>query len=693
MLRDIILELFNSQYSLPTQSVSSDSNDQFLWQSSSTNNDSDTYGLNYCPRIEPIHWPFVCNIALAIGNPLRSAVTATLQLSALQTTDYNKDISKDPKVLRQQVSVQAPILADTIVKNNRQEFFKAFDILDTYCYLNRPVTQHNLPSILVKARQHIESMAAAGQLNSIEFRWVQDFIEGLGSALSDSPDIFQQLCEGQLLDIYYQDLLPTSLFKPEPLRLRNIAQQVTQEYLVVSVLNNYLDSVIQQPGYTTFKCADLQQLDEHAQEFFTGNGANEAYYKQLISYYIDQVRHTLLNATMSSQTALTMDNLTCFDIILATKFEQTLAEFGFQATDFLQHKQRFDKHETGLAHTLLHSAGSNKLYELMKTFDQNSYHDAMMSDAMQYIVDKQPIPPKANNPQLQTLILGSGYSGKVCLAREVDINRQLVAIKKIVDTTQARSKATQELTSVDSIKQHISTDEHQFFSLPSDTIKTSGKKSEIKTYLISQLETQGDVFQQFKAIRQLAAHNSLAFNQQNYAILRRITDIVHVLEKNNLCHPDLKPENIFGNKLGDFGEIWTNGCGKLGINTRLYAPPEARSLDVFAGDNFKGYDRFALGLMFIESITGKRPHKFAINSPLWLYFSQSLQDGSRNWHSGYTTHSVPRFDEGLKREYTQYEQAILLLGKALAADKPSKRISPVECMTMLDRLSATYLVE
>lgn len=110
--------------------------------------------------------------------------------------------------------------------------------------------------------------------------------------------------------------------------------------------------------------------------------------------------------------------------------------------------------------------------------------------------------------------------------------------------------------------------------------------------------------------------------QEAISIVLMIANAINVVHEKNIIHHDIKPANILLTsqgvvKVGDFGIANTGG------GTRFYMPPEAFSKNINNEDG-RRIDVYALGVTFIELLTGKNPFRLSNVTELIEVHKQKL---------------------------------------------------------------------
>ncbi len=185
--------------------------------------------------------------------------------------------------------------------------------------------------------------------------------------------------------------------------------------------------------------------------------------------------------------------------------------------------------------------------------------------------------------------LGSGASGVVFAATDVVLGRE-VAIKVLVlDPTRARKQVLLEARAAARIS-------HPGVASLYDVIEQSGSLALVLE------RVSGSTLREL-----LQAHGPLS-EQRAVELIHQAALAVAAAHAVGILHRDLKPENIMVTdsgliKLLDFGLAAATGrtpCNPAG--TRGYLAPEA-----LLGNANEASDQYALGVIFIEALTGKRP--------------------------------------------------------------------------------------
>jgi|GEM_PF-3890969 len=261
---------------------------------------------------------------------------------------------------------------------------------------------------------------------------------------------------------------------------------------------------------------------------------------------------------------------------------------------------RFDKTDTGLRHTLIRDQ-SHKMYELLKSCSFTNNHDknALLDIPRSALRTKQDKTGKVLKEK--KAILGAGSFGLVVPGLDI-VSGKIVAVKKM----QATRLARQEFAAAQYVHNMRPEHKNQFVAAKG-LVTTRGKTAHTKSYLFSPLVLKPDedkaLFQNLAILAPSGSGKIAAFQAANLSQITLFIKLVQTLEANEYVHSDFKPENIFGERIGDIGEL-VDRDGKIDIVTAAYTQPGTTSKVPLTDTQFKTFNRFSLGVMLIRSLTG-----------------------------------------------------------------------------------------
>lgn len=390
---------------------------------------------------------------------------------------------------------------------------------------------------------------------------------------------------------------------------------------------------------------------------------------------------------------------------LAELFEQKVMDLPVPVSGLLQSEQRFDKRWTGLAHTMIRSEpneGLPKMIELCKTFAVSHKNNLTLAQYAQKLVrdpERQHLVKIYIDSQEQVLaqvILGrGGQSHGVVLGRRIadDVtDGELVAIKKVKESKQEKS-AENEIISAKAVRRYLQNsnvaDVDRHFVLPEFAVHTQGADKSEKSYVVMPLAVDPDFEAEIKSLQENFQRGSLQWQTAHWQAVQRVIKLVDYFEAHKITHPDLKPANVIGGRALDVGGLWMGNAGRMRFHTKAFVPPEALKQSVFRGSQMQAYDRFALGVMLIQSLEGCLPSQLFPSHPLHL---RILAQGSKHdgVHSeGFSDFVAPSVDPVTDRLYTHYEQVVMIAAKGLAQNAPERRVAPRQVLDVLNRVYNT----
>lgn len=335
---------------------------------------------------------------------------------------------------------------------------------------------------------------------------------------------------------------------------------------------------------------------------------------------------------------------------------------------------RLDKKHTGLAHTLLQKSGEDTWFELLGKYNLESDHDKKIMTRIhsEFLLPqkKTKICPEVGS-QAYKAILGAGVSGKVVLAASIKTG-EFVAVKKINNMERAIAEyaATQKLLE----PKVITEDLKDLFVLAIAYINTMSSERN-KSYIIYPLIGEGTQEDFMSAAHSLKEVNKIVFQKKNFEQIKILCRLVSGLESLNMVHPDLKPANILGERLGDFADLLTEGNIPMSYTT-AYTIPGA--FDINNDGNkvpkalndleFKTFNRFSLGVMLMESILNITPGGLFPDEELHLPLTDCK--GSRPYTKGFSPELIEVVPTEFDDPLTLYDQEVLKFAKILmSADR------------------------
>lgn len=359
-------------------------------------------------------------------------------------------------------------------------------------------------------------------------------------------------------------------------------------------------------------------------------------------------------------------------IVALTLNEGNVRRHSLQLEDtLLSMSSRLDKRETGLSHTLFRS-DNNTWFESLKSYDLGTIHDW---DAMNQIHKDVLLPQGKAKQKFEdefTAILGRGTFGKVVPARNIRTG-EIMAGKKVLAVDQAEK----EYQAGQKLKTMVRQESKDAFILVSEGARVFGAPSHRtgtrveKAILFSPLAKKSDEFTVMGHNLSLKrAGKIVQFEQKNFEQVQLFCLLVQHLEANEIVHPDLKPENIFGGRLGDVGDVITRGQAYR-VHTAEYTLPNTQRRPLNETE-FRTFNRFSIGAMMFQSIIGHLP-----TSPT-LPASLRLPSMGRYCAEGFSaaklSEPVPSRIDGIKM--TAYDKKVLQFSKRLmASDRESVRPS------------------
>lgn len=360
---------------------------------------------------------------------------------------------------------------------------------------------------------------------------------------------------------------------------------------------------------------------------------------------------------------------------------------------------RLDRRQTGFHHTLIVSPQTREIYQLGKKYDPKGQHDLTLQLVAEHIQHQHCRDNAKNSPQcLATDMsemdqrlkfrLGEGYEGNVALAQRLSDHR-LVAVKSVRKDDRDYKISSTEYANHCRLKNILSADDQRYFVLAQDYIPTVNKTNSPCGYIIEPLICAPDDGYRIKQLH-LQRSEWLGHDRQSLTIAQQWLKLGEVLERNNMCHPDLRPQNIINGKLIDFGALWFDGQGQLSHHSPHMFPPKAIArinpadipsidndfLEHYEGDEFHGVTRFALGASIFALVTSSLPLHYQSGHSLYLPFSTGLQ----SYRHGFTDIEVPSYDTQTMRLYNEDELNLLKIAKAMMADQASDRMSSKQAL-------------
>lgn len=402
----------------------------------------------------------------------------------------------------------------------------------------------------------------------------------------------------------------------------------------------------------------------------------------------------------------------------------TLALTDHQVDDLLE-ESRLDKRATGLANTLIASPENAKLYSLHSTINPNSRSTPpLISTLYQQLLDtgqqhKTHTGKSTCLTPAVTITHGEGSFGKVKTAIDIGANK-VKAVKKFDQAYRNRThisvlckSAEHENAAMKTLKALLTPKEQDSFLLPESLVEALGSKGQTKAYIMSPLmiESDGEEALQKSFAQSLFSSTAPEANNQLQELMTQWISGVEILEKYNLCHPDLKPANTLGGKICDLADlIQYKGKSTLEtlyrgnyIHTASYMPPEYQSETTFGyrsaaecKDRFKAFNRFSLGLMLVEAATGNQVavnpstgRKNIFDIPVDTYVAPNGQLKNLRLKRGYN-HIEKRISALEESRLSPVRKASAVLGFLLASTNPLERIAATEAKRYLPLLTRAY---
>lgn len=224
--------------------------------------------------------------------------------------------------------------------------------------------------------------------------------------------------------------------------------------------------------------------------------------------------------------------------------------------------------------------------------------------------------------------LGSGYTGKVKLGRDMDTG-ELRALKILDSTKMDKHKLEKVLKSLDNEVSVMKNLNHRnivkFIGMYYDRVYRSKKGKEKKvTYAVIELASKGEIFE---VLFKVGPFNE---NMARY-YMSQLVSALDYLHNNKVAHRDLKPENLLLDdalnlKLADFGfatlfEENQKNTTKLG--TQRYMSPELLNKKPYSAAKA---DVFAAGVILFIFYSGHPPfHEGRPEDPYYNVFMKSRQ--------------------------------------------------------------------
>jgi len=372
----------------------------------------------------------------------------------------------------------------------------------------------------------------------------------------------------------------------------------------------------------------------------------------------------------------------------STSHRQLCAKLAGQCKPTVQH--RLDKKATGFHHTLLFSSTTQQLYQLMKSFDQNTQADLVaVSFAELLKFNPSQATRVIKKADRQQCILGEGAQASVYLAQRL-ADHCLFAVKTVPEKNAQHEKGLLEFANNQQLQAKLTADEQQHFIFAKDCIATVNSKHQPQSYLILPLLDQPNDSVQARALLK-SRHYLFGTTHPLTQLAKRWLAIGAVLEHHHVCLPDFKPSNTIAGRMIDFESVLFSGQGALRMHTPVFFPPkqlarwssaelanidedqlQSTKLNHYDGHDFTGVTRFTIGASIVFLVTGNTPAQFDKNHPLHLPFNKALHSYKR----GYTDLNVSTQDIALGHLYNRTEQHLLQIAKAMMQDQPQDRLAP-----------------
>lgn len=367
----------------------------------------------------------------------------------------------------------------------------------------------------------------------------------------------------------------------------------------------------------------------------------------------------------------------------------TIKKFNIPTRLLISDPKKLTYDLTGLNHTLLNLNG--RWVELFKTFDLDNGHDFQVigKDLAQHLFDNKQAHYIDDDSAIVSSRLGRGSFGTVIPAHDI-LTGDVIAVKKMKSIKHYMSNVQQ----YNNLNQLIPDQFKNEFILAKGSLLSSAKKEIFdsntatmitpeKGYIGFDLALEPEEFyplqenQDLKADGHTEQYEDNAFEQMNL-----FTNKILLLESLKLTHPDFKPENIFGKRIGDCGDIIKTGTDLAADVTHspTYAMPNLREDDLTQAEK-ESVNRFSLGVTLFFQITGDHPTQEDFD-PL-LHLPPNLAERARLHFpegtdyalEGYKTHTLDQVPAKLYKdsteELTPFEVATLKLAKKLMAEDRS----------------------